>query len=180
MGGTIAVESELGAGTTFTLYLDFERVEKEDVKKAMDNQSSHQNALTHALPGKKILLTEDHPLNAEIARKLLEKAGCSVTWVQNGQQCVDTFSESTPNAFDLILMDIRMPVMNGLEAAKQIRALARADAKSIPIVAMTANAYDEDVKKSLDAGMNAHLAKPIAPTALYETMARVLPEKEHA
>ena len=174
MGGKIEVESELGVGTTFTLYLDFERISEEEVEAAKKATENKKFTLKEELLGKKILLAEDHPLNAQIARKLLENAGCIVTWMDNGEKAVQAFADAEPGYYDAVLMDIRMPVMTGLEAAKAIRALERTDAKNIPIIAMTANAYDEDVQKSLDVGMDAHLSKPISPEQLYETLAQYI------
>lgn len=172
MGGKISVESEPGVGTTFTLYLDFKYVpddvaEAEQVKKKQKAKDLKSN-----LKGKRILVCEDHPLNAEIATKILQMAGCEVTLAENGKIGLDTFSNSELQFFDAILMDIRMPVMDGIETAKAIRGLEREDAKTIPIIAMTANAYDSDVQKSLDAGMNAHLAKPIDPMILFEELGK--------
>ena len=132
----------------------------------------HQHKIDSMLHGKHILLAEDHPLNAEIAQRLLEKVGCTVEWVNDGQKCVKRFEESADNHFDFILMDIRMPNMDGITASKMIRGLPRADAKIIPIIAMTANAYDSDIKNCMDAGMNAHISKPIDPKIMYETMAK--------
>lgn len=170
MDGSITVESELGVGTTFTLKLDFTLVSDEEAKKEKDSAGIKKNYATQKLAGRKILLAEDHPLNAEIAVKLLDKVGCTVTSVKNGEECINVFSKSDEGFFDAVLMDIRMPVMNGLDAAKEIRAMNRSDAKTVPIIAMTANAYEDDIKKSLDAGMNAHLAKPIDPSALYKAL----------
>lgn len=128
-----------------------------------------------ALPEQvRILLCEDQKLNAQIASRLLEKQGAEVVWKENGKLGAEAFAESEIGYFDAVLMDIRMPVMNGIEAAEAIRAMDRADAKTVPIIAMTANAYEEDVKKSLDAGMNEHLAKPVEPAKLYETLSRYI------
>ncbi len=126
----------------------------------------------------KILMCEDHPLNAKIVIKLLEQKNAVVTWVDNGKAGVDRFVESEPGYYDIILMDIRMPVMTGLEAAKAIRGLNRADAETIPITAMTANVYDTDVKASVDAGIDRHLAKPIEPQLLYDTICEYVKERE--
>lgn len=171
MGGRIEVESKLGEGTTFTIYLDFELVPEEEAGNVRKENQSRKFILSEELMGKKILLVEDHPLNARIATKMLERAGCEVTWMNDGQKGVETFEKSGVGTYDGILMDIRMPVMNGLEAARAIRALPREDAKSVPIIAMTANAYDEDIQKSLEAGMNTHLSKPINMEKFYETLA---------
>lgn len=109
-------------------------------------------------------------MNAKIARKLLEQKGAEVVWAENGQQGVEIFQKSIPGYFDAILMDIRMPVMNGLEAAKMIRAMQREDAQKIPIIAMSANAYESDIRESQEAGINRHLAKPIEPQILFQTI----------
>ena len=133
-----------------------------------------QTGLTtlQALQGKRILLCEDHPVNAEITKKLLEKVGCQVVVAENGQVGVDTFAASAPFTFAAVLMDIRMPVLDGIGAAHAIRYLHREDAGKVPIIALSANAYQEDVKKSLAAGMNDHIAKPVTPHNLYGTLLR--------
>ena len=174
MGATIAVESELGVGTKVTINIDFECVDEKDVVQVAVKQKESKEAVMEKLHGKQVLIAEDQPLNAEIATRLLEKAGCEVVWVKNGLECIKAFTQSAPGHFNIILMDIRMPVMDGLAATQAIRASSHPDAKSIPIVAMTANAYESDVKKSLDAGMNAHLAKPINPQTMYETIAKAI------
>ena len=122
--------------------------------------------------GKRILLAEDNAINAEIARHLLEMKGCTVELALNGAEAVESFAAAPVGGFDAILMDVRMPVMDGLDATRAIRAMRKADAKTVPILAMTANAFQEDVKISLEAGMNVHLTKPIKPTTLYETLKR--------
>ena len=166
MEGRIEVKSELGKGTEFTVYLDFERAKKCD----------HQNAQTLSnldkLKGKRILLCEDHPLNADIAVRLLERQGMQVTVAKNGKIGVGIFQKSTPDFFQLVLMDVRMPIMDGLEATKAMRASARDDARRIPIVGMSANAYDEDFQRAREAGMNDYIAKPVMPMILYNTLAK--------
>ena len=165
MDGTITVKSELGKGTEFhiTLYYPL----------AQDNTERKQQTICYDnLKGAAILLAEDHPLNAEIAVKLLEKQGCIVTWTKNGKECLDCFNSSEMHHFSLVLMDMRMPVMNGLEATEEIRKLSREDAQTVPIIAMTANAYTEDVEKCLNAGMNGHIAKPVEPARLYDILAK--------
>ena len=174
MGGTISVESEQGVGTKFTIALDFERVDEKDVTKSVDADEKRHSMVFAILKGSKILLAEDHPLNAEIARRLLEKAECKVTWAKDGAECLELFKSSVLHQYDVILMDIRMPVMNGLETAKAIRELKKMDAKTIPIIAMTANAYEDDINLSIEAGMNDHLSKPIEPDIMYETIAKAL------
>ena len=113
------------------------------------------------LSGKSVLLVEDNELNLEIAKMLLEDEKMVVTTAGNGKEAVDIVSKSVPGSFDFIFMDIMMPVMDGLEAARQIRTLNRKDTKEIPIIAMTANAFQDDIRECIDAGMNAHIAKPI-------------------
>lgn len=172
MGGRIEVQSELGEGTTFIVYLDFERVKDEKAVQDIQEKVQHASRVQAELKGCRILLCEDHPLNAEIAKRLLERVGCEVTWMPDGKMGVEEFEASKENYYDTILMDIRMPVMNGLEATRAIRRLDRADAKTVPILAMTANAYDSDIKQSKEAGMNEHLAKPIEPQELYNAILR--------
>lgn len=166
MGGNIQVESEKGKGTTFTVYLNFPLVPPAECA-ALEKKKHIATGGAVLQEGLHILLCEDHPLNATIATKLLEKEKAVVTWAKNGQEGVELFAQSPVGAFDLILMDIRMPVMNGLDSARTIRDINRQDAKTIPIIAMSANAYHEDVEKSLGAGMNAHMAKPVEPEKLY-------------
>ena len=168
MGGEIKVSSKLGVGTKFTIYLDFERVAC-SVDKKIDNNQKSLTTYLEILNNKNILLAEDHPLNAEIAIRLLNKVGCHVTWSKNGQECLDTF-KNDPHQYDAILMDIKMPEMDGLTATKMIRNLDNDYAKTIPIIAMTANAYDQDKRKSIEAGMNDHISKPINVTVLYQTL----------
>ena len=126
------------------------------------------------LSNRRILLVEDHPLNVEVAKRLLEKAGAQVVVANNGQEALDAFASSTDFYFDAILMDIRMPIMDGLTAARNIRNLKKADSRSVPIIAMTANAFDEDVKQSLSNGMDAHLTKPIEPANLFSTLQKLI------
>ena len=165
MGAVITVNSRLGQGTEFIIRFRFPvapeavKTEKETVLVEMER-----------LRGKRVLLAEDNPLNAKIAVKLLEKAGITAVTAANGQSALENFSLVSENYYDAVLMDIRMPVMNGLDAARAIRALDRGDAKTVPIIAMTANAFDTDVEESLCSGMNAHLSKPIEPAKLYEAL----------
>ena len=168
MGGDITVESEEGVGTTFTVevWLDLVIEEKEERLDEMPMD------VVDFFLGKRILLVEDHPLNTVVARRLLEKQKMEVVHAENGKIALDIFTESEPGTFDAILMDVRMPVMDGITATQEIRGLKREDAKSIPIIAMTANAFDEDKQHTYEAGMNAHLAKPIEPRMLYDTLAQ--------
>jgi signal transduction histidine kinase/CheY-like chemotaxis protein len=167
MHGQIKVESEVGQGTKFFLSWDTEitDVPAEDLQKG-----SFANLAF--LKGKKILLVEDNPLNAEIAQKILEKGGLQIDKAVNGLEGLDKFNASPLFAYDAILMDMRMPVMDGLTATEKIRSLSRADSKLVPIIAMTANAYDEDVDNCLKAGMNEHLSKPIDSEILFQTLAK--------
>lgn len=170
MGGQIQVKSELGEGTTFTIELTFEVMDENVAKENRQITGSSQEEIRARLSGKNILICEDHPLNAEIAQRLLEAVGCHATIAQDGKQGVEAFLQSELHSFDVILMDIRMPVMDGLEAAAAIRAQEREDAKTIPIIAMTANAYDSDKENCVKAGMNTHLSKPIDVNELYHTL----------
>lgn len=167
MNGTIVVTSKEGEGSTFVITLPFEIAEKpEEIPAEMDSEVN--------IAGLHLLLAEDNELNAEIARTLLEDEGAITTIVNDGQQAVDIFSRNKPGTFDAILMDIMMPEMDGLSATKAIRALDREDAKTIPIIAMTANAFDEDEKKCMEAGMNAHLVKPLDIQKMKEAVCRYL------
>ena len=160
MGGTIACQSEKDVGTTFRIRLSFRidpQPEPDEQVPVMDNT---------VLRGKHILLVEDNELNMEIAALFLTEHGASVTKAWNGREAVERFAASAPGQFDLILMDIMMPEMNGLEATRAIRALTRPDAKTIPILAMSANSFQDDVQRSLEAGMNGHVSKPIDSTRL--------------
>ncbi|MDD3165283.1 MAG: ATP-binding protein, partial [Oscillospiraceae bacterium] len=166
MGGSIRVESEKGKGTAFLVEWDLETASAADMP--VPNLAVSEK--TAALEGCRILLCEDNSLNTQIATKLLEKKKVVVIHADNGQMAVELFQKSKPHYFDAILMDIRMPVMDGLAATREIRTLNRSDAKTVPIIAMTANAFAEDVQQSLEAGMNVHLAKPIEPQMLYQTL----------
>ncbi|MET0017340.1 ATP-binding protein [Oscillibacter sp.] len=165
MGGTIALCSKLNEGTAVTVELPFELLER------YQPPASDDAAAFFDLQGRRVLLCEDHPLNATITAKLLSKVGVDVEHAEDGRHGVDLFIQRGAGYYDAILMDIRMPVMDGLSATRAIRALRKIDAKTIPIIAMTANAFDFDVKASLSAGMDAHLDKPVDPEKLYRTLA---------
>jgi signal transduction histidine kinase/CheY-like chemotaxis protein len=168
MGGTISVSSRVGEGTEFNFEIDCEYIEAENKGHKVQTQSSSDNS--EQLRGKHILLCEDHPLNQEIAKKLLEDKGVIVDIAENGEVGVRHFSHSAVFYYDAVLMDIRMPVLDGCEATKEIRELRRPDAAVIPIIAMTADAFAEDVRKFIDDGMNGHIAKPIDPDTLYRVL----------
>lgn len=156
MNGTIELQSCENKGTTVTVTIPF------SIDLEAQKQSEKKNAADDAeLSGKKALLVEDNELNREIAAALLEEFGIDIEVAQNGKEAVDAFKASKPNSFDFVFMDIMMPVMDGLEASRQIRKLDRKDAATVPILAVSANAFQEDIKRSLDAGMNAHLTKPL-------------------
>jgi signal transduction histidine kinase/ActR/RegA family two-component response regulator len=162
MGGTIQVQSKLNEGSCFIVELAFE-IDPE----ARIEVPEH---ITNGLKGMRVLLVEDNELNMEIAQELLEDEGVTVTTAENGQIAVDTFTNAPAGSFDAILMDVMMPVMNGHEATRTIRASNHPEAKTIPIIAMTANAYVEDVNASLAAGMNEHIAKPIDFDRLFSVL----------
>ena len=170
MNGKLLIQSEPGKGTVVTIHLTFE-LASPDAPPDLDDALPDMIDDT-ILYGKHILLVEDHPLNMEIAKRLLEKKDAIVTPVLNGQLAIDRFHASSIGFFDAILMDIRMPVMDGITATQKIRSLSRDDAKSVPIIAMTANAYDDDVKQTKEAGMVDHLSKPIQPNLLYSVLAK--------
>ncbi len=174
MNGTITVDSVYDQGTTFTVVLELEPY-RYSIQSIQDNYhyqvTEYENSDTK-LKGKRILLVEDHQINREIAKNILEKKGLLVEVAENGEQAVEMYEKSPAHYFDAILMDIRMPVMDGLEATKIIKSLDREDIQTLPIIAMTANTFDEDVQKSLLSGMTAHLTKPIQPEILYCTLCK--------
>lgn len=154
MNGTIDVNSKPGEGTTFTVKLAFKTVDPAWKKKEIQEENRN-------ITGMNILAAEDNQLNMEILQFLLEEAGAKVTAVSDGKQAVEYFADAASGTYDVILMDIMMPVMDGLEASKKIRELPEGKGKDIPIIAMTANAFVEDKEKTKEAGMNAHLTKPV-------------------
>lgn len=170
MHGEIHVKSVPGKGSTFIL----EFVRKLG-KPPVNTQSDNNNSTV--LKGIHILLCEDNDINALITEKLLEMIDCTIDRAENGQVGLEMFSKASSDMYDAIIMDINMPVMNGITAAKAIRALDHPNARSIPIIAMSANAFDDDIKKSLDAGMNAHISKPIDKQVLYDTLSKLIDSK---
>ena len=163
MGGSIEVESELNQGTTFLLKIPMEVCDLPEEMAVSGEDYS-------ALQGLKVLLAEDNELNAEIAQEILKEVGISASLAVNGREALRIFEESGPGEFAAILMDIMMPEMNGFEATRAIRQLARTDAASIPIIALSANAYEEDIRQAKEAGMNAHVAKPVNPGMIYKEL----------
>ena len=171
MGGTVAIDSQENKGTQVTITLNSPLAER-----PQSEAEAERTAPRLRFDGMRVLLCEDHPLNAKIAKTMMERVGVEVTWAENGKLGVDAFAASTVDFFNAVLMDVRMPVMDGLAAAEAIRALERPDAKTTPILAVTANAYREDVERTMAAGMNGHLCKPIEPKALYAALERVFPQ----
>ena len=167
MGGTISVKSELGRGTTFTVDLPFaiNRTPEEAVEASGDAEECD-------ICGMSILLVEDNELNTEIAQTLLEHDGALVTTAANGKEALELFQAKPAGAFDAILMDVMMPKMNGYEATRAIRLCDKPDADEVPIIAMTANAFIEDIARAKESGMNDHLSKPIKIEKLKETLAK--------
>ena len=170
MGGSIQVESRQGIGTKFTIDLSFDIALKEEV---YGSEDTIESSAIHTIKGKRILLVEDNELNAEIAKTVLEDVGALITRAENGQQALELFKEKPAETFDVILMDLMMPVMDGYTATRKIRELERSDAKTVPIIAMTANAFQEDAEKCIAVGMNAHLAKPLDIEKMKKTIKSV-------
>ena len=162
MGGEIYCNSEKGKGSEFVITLPAEPV-KSKVRERRKREVVHYD-----LGGLRILLCEDNPMNQDMEKRLMERMNCVVDIADDGKIGVDKFAESPEGFYDIVLMDIRMPNMDGLEATRNIRALKRKDAQLVPILAVSANAFDEDVRDSIKSGMNEHIAKPIRPEVMYE------------
>ena len=173
LGGTIEVESELGKGSTFTVTLKYRIADESYYEK---NQAENPETCSEILEGKNILLAEDNDLNAEIAEVILERAGLKIERVEDGIQCVNRMMKMPAGTYDMILMDIQMPQMDGYKATRVIRRLPDKDKACIPIIAMTANAFEEDKRKAIAAGMNGHIAKPIQVDKLLSTLKTILTE----
>lgn len=169
MGGTMSFTSALGQGTTFTICLPFEKCKSSEIPQAVRVDAGDSDVLQ----GLRVLLVEDNDLNAEIAQFTLDRAGAVVTHVKDGESAVETFAASAPHEYDVVLMDIMMPGIDGLEATRQIRALDREDAATTPIIAVSANAFADDRRLSREAGMNAHLSKPVSSQDLVEALAHI-------
>ena len=170
MGGTVAVESRIGVGSKFTVTIPCRIASEDETQAKRETNPSDQKCLC----GTRILLTEDNDLNAEIATELLQEEGCTVDRAKDGVECVDMLEKAANGTYQLILMDIQMPVMNGYDAAKKIRRMEDPQKANIPIIAMTANAFTEDRQVALDAGMNDHIAKPINMNVLVPTLRKYL------
>jgi signal transduction histidine kinase/PAS domain-containing protein len=176
MDGTIEVKSKINEGTTFTIHLLVDTIKRseyvaEDIEKNVEVNK-------HVLKNKKILVCEDNKINQEIVQSLLEEEGIIVTIADDGFTGKQLFEDSSIGLYDCILMDIRMPIMDGYEVTQAIRSMKRADSKTVPIIAMTADAYEDDKKKCLDVGMNDHVAKPLNPLLLFSTLTKFIQEKD--
>ena len=169
MGGTMSFTSTLGQGTTFTIRLPLKKCKRSEIPQAVRVDAGDDDALQ----GLHVLLVEDNDLNAEIAQFTLDRAGAIVTHAKDGESAVEAFAASVPYEYDVVLMDIMMPGIDGLEATRQIRALNREDAATTPIIAVSANAFADDRRLSREAGMNAHLSKPVSSQELVEALAHI-------
>lgn len=176
MGGTIDIKSKYEKGTTVTITLPFESIKKSVKNVQQDNKCDIKDM--ENLAGINVLIAEDNIVNMQIITELLKLKHINVTQTFNGQEAVDIFKNSKEGEFDILILDIQMPVMNGLETAKNIRQMDRKDAKLIPIIALSANVFEEDIAASLEAGMNAHMAKPIDLPALYQTFIELLKKRK--
>ena len=175
MSGQIYVDSALGKGTTFTLTVPFITAQAEaESRQTREDLKTGKAGEAFSLAGRKILLAEDNLLNMEIANEILTMNGLEVLQAWNGQEAVELFQDAAPYEIDAILMDMQMPQMDGCEAARTIRAMERPDARTVPIIAVTANAFAEDIAATTAAGMNAHISKPIDFRALCATLEKLL------
>lgn len=183
MNGEISVESEKGVGTTFMVTVTLTEADenaeiRNTTKTETEMVSVPEEAAAAELSGRRILLAEDMPVNAEIVKEVLKMKGIETEHAENGSIAAEMFKSKPEGYYDAILMDMRMPVMDGLESTRQIRSASHPDAKSIPIIALTANAFEEDVQRSMQTGINAHLSKPINPEDIFTTLAELITKRE--
>ncbi len=183
MNGEISVESEKGVGTTFMVTVTLTEADenaeiRNTTKTETEMVSVPEEAAAAELSGRRILLAEDMPVNAEIVKEVLKMKGIETEHAENGSIAAEMFKSNPEGYYDAILMDMRMPVMDGLESTRQIRSASHPDAKSIPIIALTANAFEEDVQRSMQTGINAHLSKPINPEDIFTTLAELITKRE--
>lgn len=174
MNGEIVVESKEGLGSDFSVYIHMPLANEEQIQEIKEAKESEVQASKDTLKNVHILIAEDNEINAEIAKSMLEDMEAHVTWVNNGQKALDTFEQSALNEYDVILMDVHMPIMDGREATRNIRALNRKDAKSVLIYALSADAFIEDQRASVEAGMNGHFSKPVDFMLVKNTLIEVL------
>jgi FOG: CheY-like receiver len=170
MGGSIEVSSTEGKGTVFTVHLDLDLIQSEMKDGSQDETNKADEAEFPGLIGKRALICEDNALNLQIVETILERSGMLTDGAENGQEGLNMFLASKPGYYDIILMDLRMPVMSGIAAAKAIRELDRPDSLSVPIIAVSADAYQENVDECIASGMNGHIAKPIDASVLLKTV----------
>jgi CheY-like chemotaxis protein len=173
MGGTISVDSRVGEGTTFVMEGEYPCIRNKELPRNDKMRDAEKND-RGVLHGKRVLVCEDHPMNREIIMALLEKEKMIIDMAEDGEIGEKMFAASAEGYYDIILMDIRMPNQNGYEATAAIRAMKRGDAGTVPIIAMTADAFEQDIQKCLAAGMNGHLPKPISPRQLNDMLVRHL------
>ena len=171
MEGTITVESKIGKGTKFTITLPHRIATSSNTDRSVKNNAEIN---TELFKGKRILLTEDNDLNAEIAMEILKEGGFQIERASDGVECVSMLCKAEPNYYDLILMDIQMPYLDGYMATAKIRLLEDKKKSFIPIIAMTANAFEEDRKKAIEKGMNGFIAKPVVIEKLFETLSQII------
>lgn len=177
MGGDIKVESEKGVGSKFTVSVTLEQVHDVKTQKALEEGSPIEDEEI-SLAGLHVMIVEDQELNAEVLHDLLDLEDVSSEWARNGQVAIELFERNEEGHYDAIFMDMRMPVMDGLAATRAIRKLKRPDAASIPIIALSANAFEEDVRQCLEAGMNEHLSKPVDLDRLKDTLKEIVIKKQ--
>ena len=173
MKGTIEIESQVGKGSVFRLTLPIRVEGVRSPQPAKEEQEARGN-----IAGMRVLLVEDNEVNCEIVEFMLEEAGAKVVTANDGKAAVDAFAASDPGTFDCVLMDLMMPVMSGYEATRVMRSLNRPDAATVPIIALSANAFEEDIAMAKDAGMNEHLAKPVDLRKMFKVMSRLARRSE--